>query len=81
MLVLIKLNLLKDSKLIFQSKGNQVNSDHSEMNARLFKNWFLNHFINYLEEETIIVMNNANYHLVILNKFPSGNSSVKLLTG
>jgi hypothetical protein len=44
-----KTGFVKDSKLIFRSKGKQVNSDyHSEMNTELFKNWLINHFINYL---------------------------------
>jgi transposase len=70
-----KTGFVKDSKLIFRSKGKQVNSDyHSEMNTELFTNWFINHFINYLEEGSKIVMDNASYHSAILNKAPSTNS-------
>jgi transposase len=43
------------------------------MNMELFTNWFINHFINYLEERSVIVMDNASYHSVILNKAPSAN--------
>jgi hypothetical protein len=70
-----KTGFVKGSKLIFRSKGNQVNSGyHSEMNTELFTNRFINHFINYLEEGSIIVMDNASYHSAILNKAPSKNS-------
>jgi hypothetical protein len=44
------------------------------MNSELFTNWFINHFINYLEKGSMIVMDNANYHSAILNKAPSTNS-------
>jgi hypothetical protein len=70
-----KTEFVKDSKFIFWSKGKQINLDyHSEMNTELFKNWFINHFINYLEEGSITVMDNASYHSAILNKAPSENS-------
>jgi hypothetical protein len=70
-----KTGLVKDNKLIFQSKGKQVNSDyHSEMNTQLLTSWFINHFFNYLQEWSITVMDNASYHTGILNKAPSTNS-------
>jgi predicted O-methyltransferase YrrM len=43
------------------------------MNTGQFTDWFINHFVNYLEEGSIIVINNASYHYV-LNKAPSTNS-------
>jgi predicted O-methyltransferase YrrM len=43
------------------------------VNAELFANWFINHFVNYLEEGSIIVMDNASYHYDVLNKAPSTN--------
>jgi transposase len=70
-----KTGFVEDSKLIFQSKDKQVNSDyHSEMNTELFTNWFINNLINYLEEGSIIAMDNASYHSAILNKAPLTNS-------
>jgi hypothetical protein len=66
---------VKDSKLIFRSESKQINSDyHSEMNMELFTDWFINHFINYLEEGSKIVIDNASCHSTILNKAPSTNS-------
>jgi predicted O-methyltransferase YrrM len=51
------------------------NSDYrSAMNIELFTNWLINHFFNYLEEGSIIVMDNACYHSTILNKASSTNS-------
>jgi hypothetical protein len=70
-----KTGFIKDSKLIFRSKGKQVNSDyHSEMKTELFTNWFINHFINNIEEGSIIVMDNASYHSAVLNRAHSTNS-------
>jgi hypothetical protein len=40
------------------------------MTADTFKYWFLNRFINYLEEGSTILMDNARYHSVTLNKVP-----------
>jgi hypothetical protein len=47
-----KTGFVKDCKLtFFLSKDRQMNSDyHSEMNTELLTNWFINRFINYLEE-------------------------------
>jgi hypothetical protein len=36
-----------------------------------FKDWFSDRFINYLEEQSIIIMNNASYHSVTLKKMPN----------
>jgi predicted O-methyltransferase YrrM len=41
------------------------------MTADTFEYWFLNRFINYLEEGSIIIMDNASYHSVTLNKVPN----------
>jgi transposase len=70
-----KTGFVKDSILIFRSKGKQVNSDyHPEINTELLTIWFINHFINYLEEGSVIVIDNASYHSAVLNKAPSKNS-------
>jgi predicted O-methyltransferase YrrM len=44
------------------------------MNTELFTNRVINHFINYLEEGSIIVTHNASCHSAILSKAPSKNS-------
>jgi hypothetical protein len=44
------------------------------MTANIFKDWFLNRFINHLEEDSIITIDNANYHLVTLNKVPNNSA-------
>ena len=41
------------------------------MTANTFRDWFLNRFLNFLEEESIIVMDNAPYHSVTTNKVPN----------
>jgi hypothetical protein len=58
-----KTGFLKESKLICWAQVYQVNSDyHSEINAELFIDCLINHFINYLEEGSIIVVDNASFH-------------------
>lgn len=82
MLVVINLDLLKRANQFFWCKGKQVSSDyHSEMNTELFTNWFISNFINYLEQGSVIVMDNATHHSAIMNEAPSTNLSLKMLTG
>lgn len=45
------------------------------MMAHTLEDWFLNKFINYLEEGNIIIMDNASYHLVALNKVPNTSTT------
>jgi predicted O-methyltransferase YrrM len=44
------------------------------MNADSFKDWFVNRFLNLLEEESIIILDNASYHSRVIDKLPSTNS-------
>lgn len=64
---------IPESKLVFRAKSKSADY-HTEMNSELFRDWFVNDFINYLEEGSIIVLDNASYHSVQLNKIPSSNS-------
>jgi predicted O-methyltransferase YrrM len=50
------------------------------MTAHTFQNWFLNRFINYLEEGSIISMDNVSYHLVTVNKAPNNSSRKQDIT-
>jgi hypothetical protein len=47
------------------------------MNTDSFKDWFVNRFLNYLEEGPIIIMDNARYHSTIADKFPNSGSRKK----
>jgi hypothetical protein len=38
------------------------------MNADSFKDWFLNRFLNYLEEGSIIIMGSLSYRSIIVDK-------------
>jgi hypothetical protein len=64
---------IPESKWVFRSQSTK--DYHEEMTAVTFKYWFLNRFINCLEEGSIIIMDNASYHSVTLNKVP--NTSAK----
>jgi hypothetical protein len=41
---------------------------HEELTSHTFWHWFLNRFVNYLEEGSIIIMDNVSYHFVTINK-------------
>jgi hypothetical protein len=49
------------------------------MNADSFKDWFIKRFLNYLEEESIIIMDNARYHSTITDKVPNTGSCKKYI--
>lgn len=52
---------IANSKLVFCSNTGNTTDYHSQMNAEVYKEWFLQ-LINHLEEPSIIVMDNASYH-------------------
>jgi len=60
---------IKESKWVFRLKN--TGDYHGEMTANTFREWFLNRFFNFLEEGSIIVMDNAPYHSVTINKVPN----------
>ncbi|KAH9644942.1 hypothetical protein HF086_010150 [Spodoptera exigua] len=61
--------------LIFS--GTNKNEDyHSEMNKTNFTKWVTEKLIPNLSEPSIIVMDNAPYHSVVLNKAPTSASKV-----
>lgn len=60
------------SKWVFRSK--KTSDYHEEMTAQSFRDWFLNRFLNHLEEGSIIIMDNAPYHSVSINRTPNTSS-------
>jgi hypothetical protein len=62
------MGFVPETKWVFRSKSTK--DYHEEMMADTFKDWFFNRFINYFEEDSIIIMDNARYHSVTLNKVP-----------
>lgn len=65
-----KTGFISQCEWIFRAKKSADTDYHSEMNAISFGEWFKNMLLN-LEEPSIIVMDNASYHSVILNKAPT----------
>ena len=53
---------------MFQSK--QIGDYHADMNSDLFENWFQN-ILSKLENEAVIVMDNASYHSRRIDKAPN----------
>jgi transposase len=63
---------IPESKWVFRSKSTK--DYHEKMMADTFKYWFLNRFINYLEEGSIIIIDDASYYSVTLNKVPHNSA-------
>ena len=47
---------------------------HDEMDANRFKTWFIEQLLPNIPQKSVIVMDNASYHSVRLNKIPNSNS-------
>ena len=55
--------------LLFKSKSTR--DYHEEMNGHTFKSWFQESFLPKIGANSVIVMDNASYHSVQLNKAPT----------
>ncbi|XP_026821632.1 uncharacterized protein LOC113560022 [Rhopalosiphum maidis] len=64
---------IQGSKLVFRSNilGNTADY-HSQLNAEMFKNWFIE-LLNNLEEPSVLVMGNASYHSLLVENHPKSN--------
>ncbi|CAH1989908.1 unnamed protein product [Acanthoscelides obtectus] len=70
---------VEDGLLVFESK--QAGDYHADMNADLFEEWFEN-IISRLEENAVIVMDNASFHNRRIDKAPnSGTEKGKYRNG
>jgi hypothetical protein len=68
------------SKLTCRSRTSASEDYSSELNATIFKEWFYNQFVNVLEEGAVIVMENARYHSIQINKPPTTASTKSEIT-
>lgn len=59
---------------MFISKTKSSDDYHNDMNSQVFTEWFLEKFLPFLKPNSVIVMDNAKYHSVILNKCPNTQS-------
>ena len=64
---------IPNSLLCFQSKS--TNDYHEEMDASVFKDWFTNNLLPNIPRNSVIVMDNALYHSVQINKAPTSSSN------
>ncbi|KAL0861408.1 hypothetical protein ABMA27_008952 [Loxostege sticticalis] len=62
---------VENGLLSFQSKN--TTDYHEEMNAAVFKDWFTTQLLPSLSEPSIIIMDNAPYHSVQVDKAPASN--------
>lgn len=67
-----KLGFVEDASLLFATKSLKEDY-HGEMNSGTFKKWLINHLINNLDEPSLIIMDNAPYHSVLIEKNPSSS--------
>lgn len=58
--------------LVFQAK-NDGSDYHSQMNAQVFERWFTEQLLPNIAPSSIIVMDNASYHSVRLEKYPTAS--------
>lgn len=63
---------VENASLIFASKSN-TSDYHGEMNSDTFTKWISEQLIPNLQQPTLIIMDNAPYHSVVLNKEPSSS--------
>lgn len=61
---------IKNCSLLFASKSKMLDY-HGEMNSEMFTNWVRERLIPNLEEPSLIIMDNAPYHTVQIEKQPS----------
>lgn len=67
---------VENALLVF--KSNTKSGDyHDEMNSTNFKKWIIEKLVPNLKEPSIIVMDNAPYHRICMNKVPNTNSLKK----
>lgn len=64
---------IKEAKLIFRSKSGNTEDYHNQMNAEVFRSWFVQ-MLQSLEESCVIVMDNAPYHSMLEDNFPKSNA-------
>uniref|UniRef100_A0A2S2NB48 Tc1-like transposase DDE domain-containing protein n=1 Tax=Schizaphis graminum TaxID=13262 RepID=A0A2S2NB48_SCHGA len=64
---------IQGAKLVFRSNilGNTIDY-HSQMNAQIFENWFIE-LLNNLEEPSVLVMDNTSYHSTLVENHPKSN--------
>ena len=58
-----------NAELIFQAKND--GDYHNQMNAQVFEEWFRNQLLPNISANSVIVMDNAPYHSVKLEKMPT----------
>jgi len=64
---------IEGAKLIFRSKSGNTGDYHSQMNAEVFRSWFVQ-MLQSIDEACIIVMDYAPYHSMLEDNFPKINA-------
>lgn len=68
-----KYGFMQNAKLVFCSDTGNSTNDPNQMNSELFKSWFTQ-MLHSLEEQSVIVMDNASYHSTLIENFPKCNA-------
>lgn len=73
-----KTGFIPQCKLLYKNTRSTSVDYHSKMNSDIFREWFLK-MLNLLGEPSVIVMDNASYHSIELNKAPTTNSKKQII--
>lgn len=66
-----KNGFVKNAELVFQAKNDC--DYHNQMNSKVFEDWFRNQLLPNISPNSVIVMDNASYHSVKLEKNPTAS--------
>ncbi|XP_008180356.1 uncharacterized protein LOC103308558 [Acyrthosiphon pisum] len=75
---LAKTGFIPQCKLLYKNTKSTSSDYHSEINSDIFRDWFLK-MLNMLKEPSVIVMDNASYHSIELNKALTTNSKKEIV--
>lgn len=67
-----KSGFVPNASLVFQSKSSKGDY-HGEMNGENFKKWVIESLITNLTEPSLIILDNAPYHSMLVEKMPSSS--------
>lgn len=69
-----RIGFVPGALLVFKSQ-HKTGDYHGEMNANNYQNWLTTRLIPNLPPNSVLVIDNASYHNVQLNKVPTSNST------
>jgi len=65
------LGFIPGAELIFESKTSKNDDYHDDMNRNVFMKWFTEKLLPNIEPNSIIVIDNAPYHTMYVERLPT----------